>query len=44
MSNTKSKIMYLSPVGVDSLDDLFYQMISESKNPNSEVHITSLDE
>jgi allantoin racemase len=44
MSNTKSKIMYLSPVGVDSLDDLFYQMISESKNPNSEVHITSLDD
>ena len=36
--------MYLSPVGVDSLDDLFYQMISESKNPNSEVHITSLDD
>jgi len=43
MSKIKSKIMYLSPVGVNSLDKLFFEMVKESKNPNSEVHITSLD-
>ena len=26
MNNEKSKIMYLSPVGVDLLDDLFYEI------------------
>ena len=35
--------MYLSPVGIDLLDNLFYDMVNETKNPNSEVHITSLD-
>ena len=44
MNNEKSKIMYLTPVGVDLLDDLFYEMVSETKSPNSEVHITSLDD
>ncbi len=43
MNNKKSKIMYLSPVGLDLLDNLFYDMVNETKNPNSEVHITSLD-
>lgn len=43
MNNKKYKIMYLSPVGIDLLDNLFYDMVNETKNPNSEVHITSLD-
>ena len=43
MNNKKYKIMYLSPVGLDLLDNLFYDMVNETKNPNSEVHITSLD-
>ena len=44
MNNKKSKIMYLSPIGLDLLDNLFYDMVKETKNPNSEVHITSLDD
>ena len=44
MNNKKSKIMYLSPVGLDLLDNLFYDMVNETKNPNSEVHITSLND
>ena len=36
--------MYLSPVGLDLLDNLFYDMVNETKNPNSEVHITSLND
>tara|TARA_Y100001970_G_scaffold221382_1_gene272065 strand:- start:1949 stop:2755 length:807 start_codon:yes stop_codon:yes gene_type:complete len=41
-NNFKTKIMYLTPVGVDVLDDLFFDMVKETKDPNSEVHITSL--
>jgi len=44
MNKKKSKIMYLSPIGLDLLDNLFYDMVNETKNPNSEVHITSLDD
>ena len=36
------KIMYLSPVGVDSLDELFQEMVRDTKDPGTEVHITSL--
>ena len=36
------KIMYLSPVGVDSLDELFQEMVKDTKDPGTEVHITSL--
>ena len=36
------KIMYLSPVGVDSLDGLFQEMVKDTKDPGTEVHITSL--
>ena len=35
------KIMYLSPVGVDSLDGLFQEMVKDTKDPGTEVHITS---
>ena len=36
------KIMYLSPVAVDSLDGLFKDMVEDTKDPSTEVHITSL--
>ena len=36
------KIMYLSPVAVDSLDGLFEEMVKDTKDPGTEVHITSL--
>ena len=35
------KIMYLSPIGVDSLDELFQEMVKDTKDPGTEVHITS---
>ena len=44
MNNKPLKIMYLSPVGVDSLDGLFAEMVKDSKDPDTEVHITSLKE
>ena len=34
--------MYLSPVAVDSLDGLFKDMVEDTKDPGTEVHITSL--
>ncbi len=36
------KIMYLNPVGFDTYDSFFAEMIKENKFPNTEVHITSL--
>ena len=36
------KIMYLSPVGFDGLDGLFQEMVKDTKDPNTEIHITSL--
>ena len=42
MNDKPLKIMYLSPVGVDSLDGLFEEMVKDTKDPETEVHITSL--
>ena len=39
---TQIKIMYLNPVGFDSYDIFFAEMIKKNKFTNSEVHITSL--
>lgn len=39
---TQIKIMYLNPVGFDSYDVFFAEMIKKNKFANSEVHITSL--
>ena len=36
------KIMYLNPVGFDAYDSFFAAMIKDNKQPNSEVHVTSL--
>jgi len=36
------KIMYLNPVGFDSYDAFFAEMIKENKYSNTEVHVTSL--
>ena len=41
-NNPLLKIMYLSPIGFDSYDSIFADMIRENKFPNSEVHVTSL--
>ena len=38
----KRKIMYLNPVGLDTFDQLFADMASEIKLPDTEVHVTSL--
>ncbi|UII80996.1 aspartate/glutamate racemase family protein [Flagellimonas sp. CMM7] len=37
------KIMYLNPVGFDSYDAFFAEMIKENKYSNTEVHVTSLN-
>ena len=42
MKDKPLKIMYLTPVGVDSLDVLFEDMVKDTKDPNTEIHITSL--
>ncbi len=39
---TKQKIMYLNPVGFDTYDAFFAEMIKENKFSTSEVHVTSL--
>jgi len=44
MDNRESKIRYFSPAGLDSLDNLFYNMFKKTKNLNSEVHINFLDD
>ena len=33
MNDKPLKIMYLSPVGVDSLDGLFEEMVKDTKDP-----------
>ena len=40
MNNKPLKIMYLSPVGVDSIHGLFPEMHNHSKDPETEVNIT----
>ena len=42
MTDGPLKIMYLSPVGTDVLDVLFEDMVKDTKDPNTEIHITSL--
>ena len=39
---TPIRIMYLRPVGTAAFDELFADMIRSYKNPETEVHITSL--
>ncbi|MDE0472592.1 MAG: aspartate/glutamate racemase family protein [Ekhidna sp.] len=41
-NDRKLKIMYLSPIGFDSYDSIFADMIRDCKYPNSVVHVTSL--
>ena len=36
------KVMYLSPIGFDSYDPIFADMIKDCKFSNTEVHVTSL--
>ena len=36
--------MYLRPVGTAAFDELFADMVRSYKNPDTEVHITSLKE
>ena len=40
--DTRVKIMYLSPVGTESHDDVFADMAQSYKLPDTEVHVTSL--
>ncbi|WP_103070216.1 aspartate/glutamate racemase family protein [Aquimarina sediminis] len=42
MKNTQ-KIMYLNPIGFDSYDSFFANMIRENKFSNTEVHVVSLN-
>ena len=37
------KIMYLSPVAVDDHDQLFGEIFKDTKEPSTEVHVTSLN-
>ena len=37
------KIMYLNPVGSDTYDQMFADMIKAHKYPNTEAHVTSLN-
>ena len=37
------KIMYLSPVAVDDRDELFGEVFKDTKEPGTEVHVTSLN-
>ena len=34
--------MYLTPVGTKDLDSLFEEMVKDTKDENTEVHVTSL--
>ena len=42
MNNKPLKIMYLTPVGTKDLDSLFEEMVKDTKDENTEVHVTSL--
>ena len=42
MNNKRLKIMYLTPVGTKDLDSLFEEMVKDTKDENTEVHVTSL--
>ena len=43
-SDLPLKVMYLRPVGTAAFDELFADMVRSYKNPDTEVHITSLKE
>ncbi len=42
MMTDSAKIMYLNPVGYDTYDHVFADMVQRHKLPGSQVHITSL--
>ena len=41
--NTRTKVMYLNPVGMSAYDEVFADMAREFKCPDTEVHIASLN-